>query len=284
MSAPQTISAPVGITQLAIMAGSGSLPLQLAEACDAQGIKPFLVGYRGQSDPGIIEVYPHLWSRLGQAGSVIQALKKQGIRDIVMIGAMKRPAFYQLWPDVRTFLFFAKIGFRALGDNGLLSAVRQELEGEGFHLHGVHRFLPELLAPEACLTEARPQANDRETIALGVRESQRIGALDIGQSVIVQGGRVLGVEDKKGTNALIRRSPVSGDMPAFLVKTCKPQQDKDLDLPTIGPSTIEHCAQAGIKGIIVEAGASLVTERQKLVELANRYGIFVCGVNVRDYL
>lgn len=266
--------------RLAIIAGAGALPFQLAQSCKMQGIDPFIVGFEGQTEAVGVDV----WTRLGKAGSVMKTIKQQGIDDIVMIGAMRRPRFWELWPDARTFRFFLRLGFRALGDDGLLSAIRHELESEGFHLHGVHRFMPELLAPDGCLTKISPADADRAAIALGVQESQRIGALDIGQSVIVQGERILGAEDKKGTNALIRRCPVSGDEPAFLVKTCKPQQDRDLDLPTIGPSTVENCIHAGIKGIIVEAGASLITGRQKLVELADEYGVFICGINVRDYL
>jgi hypothetical protein len=281
MPAPQTINVP---SKLAIVSGGGTLPVQLAERCRGQGIEPFLIGFAGQTDRAAITAYPHIWTSLGRAGSVMKALKARGIQDIVMIGAMKRPQIWQLWPDWKTLTFFAKIGFRALGDAGFLSILRAELESEGFRLHGVHRFLPELLAPQGCLTKTAPAPEDRDSIALGIRESQRIGALDIGQSVVVQGARILGVEDNKGTNALIRRCPAAtGGAPAFLVKTCKPQQDRDLDLPTIGASTVENCHRAGIKGIVVQAGATLLTEREKLVELADKYQIFVLSVDIKDY-
>lgn len=276
---------PLGIRNIAIVAGAESVPFRLAETCKAQGIEPFIIGFEGQTDTEAIRDWPHIWTRLGKSGSIIKTLKERGIQDIVLIGALRRPRFWELWPDMRTLRFFLRIGFRALGDDGLLSAIRSELEDEGFRLHGVHAFLPELLAPEGCLTRTQPDAREKSSIALGLKESQRIGALDIGQSVIVQGGRVLGLEDRHGTNALIRRSAVSGEsLPAILVKTCKPQQDRDIDLPTIGPATVEHCVRSGIKGIVVEAGASLVTDREKLVELADAHGIFVCGVRLEDYL
>lgn len=258
--------------------------MQLAARVKSQGVEPLIVAVKGQTDKDFVSDYPHVWVRIGAAGAMIKALKKNDVKDIVMIGAMKRPRFWELWPDFRAFLFYTRIGFRALGDNGLLSAVRKELEHEGFHLHGIHKFLPELLTAEGCLTAVRPSVEDTETIRLGLRESQRIGMADIGQAVIVEGDQVLGLEDKKGTNALIRRVQPSGHETAILVKTCKPQQDRDLDLPTIGPATVENCMRAGVKGIIIEAGAGLVSEREKLVELANRYGIFVCAVNIRDYL
>lgn len=269
------------LKKIAIIAGAGALPFQLAQSCKAQGIEPFLIGFEGQSDLAAMKAYPHLWTRLGKAGLVLKTLKTQGISDIVMIGAMKRPALVQLWPDWRTFVFYLRVGFRALGDDGFLKALRQEFESNGVRVHGVHRFMPELLAPEGVLTQVKPGQGDEVTIALGIRESQRIGMLDRGQSVIVREGKVLGLEGGNGTKGLIE---AKGQPGAILVKTCKPQQDRDLDLPTIGPATARQCAEAGIKGIVVEAGATLITEREKLVEAADIAGIFVYAIHVRDYL
>lgn len=265
------------IKKLGIIAGGGSLPFQLAEACKAQGIDPFIIGFEGQTERAPVQ----LWTRLGKAGLVLQTLKTQGIHDIVMIGAMKRPALIQLWPDLRTVRFYLKVGFRALGDDGFLKALRHEFESEGLHVHGVHRFMPELLAPEGLLTETKPGEGDEAAIRLGIRESQRIGALDIGQSIIVLGDKILGVEGKRGTKALIQEY---GGFGSILVKTCKPQQDRDLDLPTIGPATVAQCAAAGMAGIVIEAGASIVAERDKLVDAADAAGIFVYGARVKDYL
>lgn len=279
MPAVQTLK----IKKLGIIAGCGLLPLQLADACKAQGIEPFLIGFNGQSD---IASHLHFQTSLGRAGAVVRRLKQEDIQHIVMIGALRRPKAFELWPDFWTLKFFAKIGFKVLGDNGLLTAIRRELEREGIHLHGVHQFMPELLSPIGCVTGQAPCEELRETIALGIRESQKIGIKDIGQSVIVQGGEVLGTETGRGTNALIKRCAalITGGEQAILVKTCKPQQDKDLDMPTIGPGTIRACHEAGIAGIIVEAGSSLLVEREKLVELAQSYKIFVCGVRIEDYL
>lgn len=269
------------IKKLGIMAGGGLLPFTLAESCKAQGIEPFIVGFEGQTDRASTQHWPHLWTRLGKAGLVLETLKRNGISDIVMIGAMTRPALIQLWPDLRTVLFYLKVGLRALGDDGFLKALKQEFEGAGVRVHGVHRFMPELLAPEGTLTKTKPGQGDEATIALGIRESQRIGAADIGQSVIVLGDDVLGLEGKGGTRALIQSSGAPG---SILVKTCKPQQDRDLDLPTIGPSTVQQCAAAGMAGIVVEAGASILAEREKLVDAADAAGIFVYGAQVKDYV
>lgn len=279
MPAVQTLA----IKKLGIIAGCGILPLQLADMCKEQGIEPFLIGFEGQTD---IAPHLHLKTSLGRAGLVVRTLKAQGIKDIVMIGAMRRPKAFQLWPDLFALKFFAKIGFRVLGDNGLLSAIRRELEHEGFCVHGVHRFMPQLLSPQGSVTKSVPDEGLRQSISLGIRESQNIGTKDIGQSVIVQGERILGTENDRGTNALIKRCArlIDGAVPAILVKTCKPQQDRDLDMPTIGPATVQACHEAGIAGIIVQAEASLLVEREKLVELADAYKIFVCGVRIEDYL
>jgi DUF1009 family protein len=166
---------------------------------------------------------------------------KQGISDLVLIGDVKRPKFTEMRPDLRTAAFFAKLGLRALGDDGLLKAVRAELEQEGFTIHGIHELMPDLLMPAGVLTKVAPDDVAYESIHEGLMESRVIGKKDIGQSVVVLGDKVIGTEDENGTDALIRRAAQKG---AILVKSSKPQQDRKLDMPTIGSETVRLCAAA----------------------------------------
>ena len=171
---------------------------------------------------------------------------------------------------------------RAIGDNDLLTALRDELERDGFTLHGVHKFADELLAPVGKIGLYKPTKQDMVHIEHGVRVSQELGRLDIGQAVIVQEGLILGVEAIEGTDALLARcsSLSRKGRGGVLVKSCKPQQDRDFDLPTIGPETIRNAHRAGLVGVVVHAELSLLIEREEIVRLANKYRMFVIGIEI----
>ncbi len=281
MPAPEKIQLTPDIKRLGIIAGSGSLPLRLIAACDNKGIEPFIIGFEGQTDPAIIEGREHMWTRLGAAGQVMKTLKSHDVHDLVMIGSIRRPSFSELVPDFKTIEFFAKIGIKALGDNDFLSALRAFLEKEGFTLHGIHKFADDLLMSKGAIAAHEPAAEDWLDINHGLEISRQLGAYDIGQSVVVQEGFVLGVEAVEGTDALIRRCKdlKRKGRRGVLVKTCKPQQDRDLDMPTIGPETVKLAADAGLGGIAVYAGETLVIEPEKVAEIADRHKMFVIGLD-----
>ncbi len=273
------LSAP--IKRLGIIAGSGSLPQRLVAVCDSKGIKPFVIGFEGQTDPKIIKGREHLWTRLGAAGQVMKTLKAHDVHDLVMIGSIRRPSFYELVPDLKTIEFFARIGIKALGDNDFLSALRKFLENEGFTLHGIHEFAEDLLVREGPLGNYGPDQDDWIDIRHGLEISKQLGAYDIGQAVVVQEGFVLGVEAVEGTDELIRRckSLKRKGRRGVLVKTCKPQQDRDLDMPTIGPQTVRLAAEAGLGGIAVLARETLVIDPEIVAEIADTHKMFVIGLN-----
>lgn len=268
------------IKTLGIVAGGGALPHILAQACDARGIHPFIVGIEGQVEPETLEGRDHVIFRLGLAGKMIEALKANGAMDLVLIGSVKRPSISSLRPDLKTAGFFAKLGLKALGDNDMLKAVRQELEKDGFQIHGVHEFVAELLAPEGIIGKHRPSRQDEIDIERGLSVSQALGRLDVGQSVIVQNGIVLGLEAAEGTDRLIARCKdyKKKEKGGVLVKSCKPQQDQALDLPTIGPETVQACADAGLSGIAVHAHHSLIADLEQVKNLADEHKLFVIGV------
>lgn len=269
------------ISKLGIIAGGGVLPGKLAQACADQGIMPFMVGLKTQSEAGPVERYDHLWTRLGKAGKIISTLKSKGIQDLVLIGSIRRPSLAELRPDWWAAKFFARAGLKALGDNDLLSLLREALENEGFCVHGAHRFMADLLAPEEVLTKVATDEAAMRDIRRGFEVSQVLGALDVGQAAVVQEGLVLGVEGIEGTDGLIARCAAlkrEGRGPV-LVKSCKPQQDQDLDMPTIGPETALKCAEAGFSGIAVQAGATLLVDLEQVIEIADQNGMFVIGVN-----
>ncbi|MCK5284431.1 MAG: UDP-2,3-diacylglucosamine diphosphatase LpxI [Alphaproteobacteria bacterium] len=266
---------------IGIIAGGGGLPERLLHACEQKGIDVFVVAFEGQTDPLVVKGQKHIWTRLGAAGQIINTLKSHEIYDIVLIGSLRRPSLSELLPDLKTVEFFAKIGIKALGDNDLLSIIRQTLEEEGFKIHGVHKFVDDLLAPFGLIGRYKPSKADWIDIKRGLQISQELGAKDVGQSVIVQEGIVLGVEAVEGTDELIQRCKhlKRKGRKGVLVKTCKPQQDHDFDLPTIGSETIKHAYNNDLAGVVIHAGLSLLIDPQKVAEIADHHKMFVIGVD-----
>lgn len=268
--------------KLGIIAGSGRLPELLAAAARGQGRDIFLLALEGSADPVFIanSNLPHAWVRLGAAGQGFDALKRAGVADVVMAGGVKRPNFLELAPDWRAAKFFARVGLSALGDDGLLSAVVKEFETEGFKVLGADDILSSLLARDVVYGRYVPDDQAKADIAFGFKAAKELGALDIGQAVVVQQGLVLGLEAIEGTAALIARcAGLKHEGPGgVLVKAAKPGQERRVDLPSIGPDTVAQAHAAGLRGIAVEAGHSLVLDEAALVEAADRLGLFVIGV------
>lgn len=265
---------------LGIVAGGGVLPALLAKTCRNQGIDVFMVALEGHADPCLAESEVHLRVTLGHAGRAIAAFKQRGIRDLVLIGAVRRPGWSELAPDLHTLKFLARIGTRALGDDGLLKAVREELEREGFILHGIQAFAGDLLTPLGVQGRHRPDPGQQVDIRRGMAVAVGLGTLDVGQAAIVQSGIVLGVEAAEGTDELIRRCAAlqRKGRGGVLVKLCKRGQDRDLDLPMAGPETIRLAASSGLSAVALHAGLSLSVDRSEMIRLADAAGMVLMGV------
>lgn len=275
------------LKKVGIIAGSGRPPVLLAEALEESGLVPYVIVLDGIADASAYQARQHLVISLGMAGGMLSWLKQNGVTDVILTGALQRPEWTKLKVDARGMKILAKVALRRYGDDGLLRAIRREIESDGLRLRGIHEFMPELLTPVGILSEAQPQAEDWASIRLGFNASQQLGREDKGQSVVVQNETVLGLEDVHGTNALMQRAgqirQAIGRGP-ILVKTCKPQQDRSLDLPSLGPRTIELAASLGFSGIALEAGASLLIDREETIALCEAHGIFLYGISAGDPL
>jgi DUF1009 family protein len=269
--------------KLGILAGSGELPLRVIDACRAAGRPVFVLGFAGAADPEHFREVPHATIRLGAAAEGLRILRENGVEELVMAGPVRRPSLASLMPDWRAAKFFARIGLRALGDDGLLSAIIKELEVEGFRVVGVDSVLGGLIAPKGPVGCIEPDQQANLDIARGLEVVRALGALDVGQAAVVQQGLVLGVEAVDGTDALIARAgELRREGPGgVLVKLAKPGQERRADLPTIGVRTVEACARAGLRGIAIEAGASLIVDRAAVAAAADDAGLFVIGVEVK---
>jgi len=276
---------PSGIKKLGIIAGGGLLPVKLAECCEKYDIDVFVCAFDGQTNPAAVKGREHMWGTIGAAGKIMKTLKDHDVHDLVLIGNIRRPSLAELKPDFKTAEFFARIGFKSRGDNDILELLKDELNREGFAVHGIQNFMQDLLTPSGLIGKHKPDRAEMESIRRGVTVSQEIGRLDIGQSVIIQNSYVIGVEGAEGTDELIKRCKayLRKGGGAVLVKTCKPMQHKYLDLPTIGPDTIMVAADHGLSGIVIESGNSLLIDPDAIKELADRHKIFVMGITLTDY-
>ncbi len=273
--------------KLGIVAGGGDIPRMLIEDCLQQKRDFFVLAIEGNADKNLLDnTIPHAWIRLGQAGTGFKRFVDEKVQDVVMIGTIKRPSFKELVPDLRTTAFFAKIGMKSLGDDGILRAVVKEFEHDGMVVRGIHEVMPELLVKSGILTKHKPDKKAFADIKRGVEVGLELGRLDVGQSVIVQQGLVLGVEGIEGTDKLIircgeyKRKGEGG----VLVKLRKPQQDMRIDLPTIGLSTLKNAKNSGLRGVAVHAGNALIVDEKNVIDYADKEGLFIIGINPADYI
>ena len=266
--------------RLGVVAGCGELPRRLIETCRAVGRDVFVLALEGAAAPSTVEGVSHAWCRLGAAATGLALLRENGVTALVLAGGIRRPSLAALRPDWRAAKLFARVGYRALGDDGLLSAVVKELEEEGFRVLGADQLLEGALVPEGPLGRLRPDRQALADIERGICIARTLGALDVGQAVIVQQGLVLGVEAIEGTDELLRRCAAlrREGRGGVLVKVEKPDQERRADRPTIGLRTVLLAAETGLCGIAIEANATIVLDHDEVIRAADRTGLFLVGV------
>jgi DUF1009 family protein len=272
---------------LAIICGGGSLPFAVADAVGKGGRRVILFAIHGWADPQRVAGYPHHWIGFGQLGRFCRMARDEGCREIVFLGSVIRPPIWQLRPDFATLRVLPRI-FRMFrgGDDHLLRGVAAVLEENGFRLVGAHEIAPEILMPEGPLGRKRAEVRDHADIAKGLALLHATSAFDVGQAVVVSQERVLAVEAAEGTDQMLariaelRRNGRLAPAPrhGVLVKVAKRGQDRRIDLPTIGPRTVEGAARAGLAGIAAVAGSAIVAEPEHIGAAADRERLFVVGV------
>jgi UDP-2,3-diacylglucosamine hydrolase len=276
------ISSPIGL-----IAGGGVMPFAVADSLAARGIDPVLFALKGVCDPVAVTRFRHRWIAVGQIGRAKSLFRAEGCRDLVFIGTLVRPALSEIRLDWGTLRILRLIwaAFRG-GDDHLLSGIGRIFEQDGFRMVGIKDVAPDLLMPKGCATRAAPDAAAAADIAKGRDVLAALGPFDIGQAAIVIDGHVVGVEDIEGTDGLLARVArlrSEGRIRAkagrgVLVKAPKRTQDLRFDLPTIGPRTVEGVVEAGLAGLAVIAGNTIVVEPQAMIEAADAAGVFVTGL------
>jgi lipid-A-disaccharide synthase len=272
------------MSRIGILAGGGRLPLMIAESVTARGEGVHIVGIVGEADPAIAR-FPHTWVNWGQIGRMVATLRAEGADQLVIAGGVKRPDLWRIRPDVGFFMSLPQIvSLLAGGDDSVLTRVVRFFEAKGLEVRGVHEVAPDLLAAAGCMGGVALGREDAADAELGFAVRQALGVVDAGQAVVVAQGEVLAIEGAEGTDAMLQRVsalPRRG-APAVrrgvLAKGPKPGQELRVDMPAIGPRTIEQAAAAGLAGVVVEAGAVLILDRDEAIRAADAAGCAIRGL------
>jgi len=246
-----------------------------------------MFGIKGWADPAVVERRAHHWVALGQMGRLLRLADAEECREAVVIGSLLRPPLSKVRLDWQAFRALPRVvqAYRG-GDDQLLKCVADIIETAGLKIIGAQDLAPEIMVQEGVLGGVQPSPRDREDIARGLALLAALGPFDVGQATVVADNYVVAVEAAEGTdNLLIRVAELrrQGRLSTptgigVLVKAPKPGQDRRFDLPAIGPRTVENVAKAGLAGLAVAAGSSIVAEPEKVIAAADRANIFVVGV------
>ncbi|TVQ98516.1 MAG: LpxI family protein [Desulfovibrionales bacterium] len=262
---------------LAIIAGGGRLPCLVLDGARAMGWRVVGVGFVGETEPELAEkMDAWKWLHLGQLGKLIAFCKQQGVSRIVMAGKVHKARAVDFRPDWRAAKLLWKI--RNTQDDVLLRAITQELESEGLAVGAAQDFLPHLKTPEGALTRRKPTTDEQKDIDFGWPLAQKMGALDVGQCIVVRKRSTVAVEALEGTDATILRAGELVGPGCVVIKVFKPMQDIRLDLPAIGPQTIRTMIRAQASCLAVEAGRSLFLDLKESLELADSAQISIVGI------
>lgn len=265
--------------QIGVIAGKGLLPLEIVKELKKQQYRVITVALQNLASEELIkhcDIFE--WINIGQAGNIIDFLKKHNIEKVVLTGNVPKKIIFerkQIKPDLRALKMLFSAHLR--GDNELLKIVEKELADEGIKIIEISEICPQLLTPEGVLTKKKPSKEEWKDIEFGFEVAKKIGELDIGQTVVVKERVVVAVEAIEGTDeTILRAGKFVKD--TIVIKVSKPQQDLRLDPPVAGVYTIINMKKADAKVLALEAGRSLLIDREELIEKANEFNIAVVGV------
>jgi hypothetical protein len=264
------IFSPVGL-----VAGNGTFPIEFATYAKSQGLTVVAVAHRGEADPTLEALVSKcLWVKVGELGKTLDFFASHGVKQLAFAGGIKRiNLFGGVKLDLRSMALLARV--RSVKDDVLLRGVAAEFEAQGIQVFSAHHFLKDSVPTSGCLTRRGLSVAESRDAAVGWEAAAHIGLSDIGQSVVVREGTVVAVEAVEGTDKCIERAGSLAGAGCTVVKRAKPQQDLRLDLPTIGPKTIETMRQAGATALVIDAGKCLILERSATVAAADACGIAI---------
>lgn len=263
---------------LAIIAGNGTYPFAMARSARAAGVRRIVVtAFQNETDPRLAEIVDEIeWMRVGQLGRMLGFLKKTGTRHAVMSGQIHPKNLFDLRPDLKALVLLGKLPER--NAESIFGAIAAEMTAIGVELLSATTFMEEYLATPGLFAGPALGRREESDVQFGFRIAKEVSRLDIGQTVVVKGGTVLAVEAFEGTNVAIQRGGELGRKDAVMVKVSKPNQDFRFDVPVVGPITLETARNARIRVIGVEAGRTLLLEKERLAQMAKELRISLVGI------
>ncbi len=271
---------------LGLIAGGGDIPRLIAEHRVANGEPVFVIGIKGFVEPWVSD-FPHEMCGIAETGRMLKALKAANCDTVSLIGIVKRPDFSKLKPDFKAVTLLPRIIKAATkGDDALIRSVVSIFEDEGLKVVGAETLLDDIRSVVGSLSARPLSEEDKQDIQHCYEIAGEIGRLDIGQGAVVARGLVLAVEAQEGTDEMLRRITklpeeirgTENERCGVLLKRPKPMQERRVDLPTIGPSTIRLAAEAGLSSVVFLEDGALIVEKDEIIRLANAFGMSVVGL------
>lgn len=264
---------------IGLIAGNGRFPVLALEAARKAGLEVVAIGIKEESSREIEPLAARChWISLGQLSKLIDICHNEGITEIMMCGQVKHAKiFSSIVPDWRLLKLLASIDTK--NTDGLIGAVAKVLKEEGIELVDSTLLLKDLLAPEGVLTRRKPDADERRDIDYGRRIASALSALDVGQSVAIADRACVAVEAMEGTDAMLRRAAsLAGGKPLRLVKASQRRKHLLFDVPVVGAQTIDVMRETGTTALAIDAGRTLLIDRDELLAQADRARVSVIAL------
>ncbi|MEP6821242.1 MAG: UDP-2,3-diacylglucosamine diphosphatase LpxI [Chthoniobacterales bacterium] len=260
---------------LGIIAGNGAYPLLLAQAARRAGVKKLVAAaFTNETRPELADAVDKIeWLRVGQLGHLLKYFRETKVSHAMMAGQIAPKNLFDLRPDWKTLLLLTRVKRR--NAESLFGAIANELAGIGVELLPAFTFLEDLLAPAGLVAGRALSKREEADVEFGFEIAKEMSRLDIGQTVVVKNGTVLAVEAFEGTNETMKRGGTLARKGAIVVKVAKPNQDMRFDVPVIGAATITIAAEAKVRCIAVEAGRTLLLEKEELLAAVAQSGVSV---------
>ena len=265
-----------------MVAGKGAYPMVLARSARDQGVKRiFVLAFKGETDRALARLVDQMeWIYVGQLAAMLGHLKQSGAKVAVMAGQVAPSNLFRVRPDRPMLELLGRL--RERNADTIFGALGEEMGKIGIELKPASLFMESAMPAAGLIGGRAPTPEEQNDIELGLRVAKATSGLDIGQTVVIKQGTVLAVEAFEGTDAAIRRAGELGGKGAVVVKVAKRGHDMRFDIPVVGAHTMKTLKKAGIAVLAVEAGRTILLEREKLVEESNRQGLAFLAVASAD--
>lgn len=266
------LSSPIGL-----VAGNGNFPVEVAKRARELGLDVCCIAHEGETTSDIASFVSSCeWVKVGELGKIIKWLKNKHVREVTFVGGLQRPKLFKNFrPDLRAILMIARL--KSMHDDAVLKEVAKEIEREGMRVFSAGDILSEASPKRGVLTSRKPSGEEILNAQIGWKAAKKLGELDIGQCAVVCRGVVVALEGIEGTDSTIKRagSLVTDGGKCTVVKLSKPQQDLRMDIPAIGPTTIDIMVESKATLLVVEADKTIVFDPAETIARANKHGISI---------